>query len=94
MSDHNAEQLMFQLGQATLEIADKMDSVADKMDSMATAMDQLTGKLDRLTELVTEGFQEIRTDIRHQSETARIQADSISRLITLIERERTSGSAE
>lgn len=122
MSNQNFEQLLFQLGQATLEIADKMDSMADKMDSMAGKldgmagkldhvaekmdsvaekmdsmagrMDQLTGKLDRLADLVTEGFQDLKTEIRHQAETARVQADSVSRLITLIERQNNLGNPE
>jgi hypothetical protein len=50
--------------------------------------EEFDAKLDRLSEVVTEGFAELKETSRSQAETARMQAESVSRLVALFEQER------
>jgi len=72
-----------QLATATTEFAEKIDHLTSRMDQ----------RLDRLTEVVTTGFDELKQITQQQADTARMQmensrmqAESINRLIALLER--------
>ncbi len=71
-----------QLATATTELAEKIDHLTSRMDE----------RLDRLTEVVTTGFDELKQITQQQADTARMQmensrmqAESVNRLITLLE---------
>ncbi|KAM3103633.1 hypothetical protein ACKFKF_01075 [Phormidesmis sp. 146-12] len=68
-----------QLATATTELGEKIDHLMDRMDK----------RLDRLTELVTTGFTELKKITQQQADTARMQAESVDRLVALLERRDT-----
>ncbi|KAM3097907.1 hypothetical protein ACKFKG_07395 [Phormidesmis sp. 146-35] len=68
-----------QLATATTELVEKIDHLMDRMDK----------RLDRLTELVTTGFTELKKITQQQADTARMQAESVDRLVALLERRDT-----
>ncbi|MGV0023997.1 hypothetical protein [Phormidesmis priestleyi] len=63
-----------QLATATTKIAEKIDRLTSRMDE----------RLDRLTEVVTTGFDEIKQITQQQADTARMHAESVNRLVTLV----------
>lgn len=96
-----------QLATATTELAERIDDMRESLttgfertnasfDRTNAGIDHLretvTTGFDGLRELVTNGFTELKELSQQQAETARLQADSVSRLITLWERDRTAGS--
>lgn len=76
-----------QLATATTELAEKIDHLTGRMDE----------RLDLLTEVVTTGFDELKQITQQQADTARMQmensrmqAESVNRLVALLERKEGS----
>ncbi|KAM3097905.1 hypothetical protein ACKFKG_07385 [Phormidesmis sp. 146-35] len=61
-----------------------------ELRQLATATTELAEKIDHLTELVTTGFTEIKQITQQQADTARMQAESVDRLVALLERRERS----
>ncbi|KAM3112456.1 hypothetical protein [Phormidesmis sp. 146-33] len=61
-----------QLATATTKIAERIESTNEG--------------IDRLKEMVTTGFDELKRITQQQAETARMQAESVDRLVALLER--------
>lgn len=57
-----------------------------ELRQLATATIELAGKIDYLNEVVTTGFSELKQITQQQADTARLQAESVSRLVRLLER--------
>ncbi|KAM3112455.1 hypothetical protein [Phormidesmis sp. 146-33] len=79
-----------QLATATTELAERIESTNEGIDRLRETVN--TG-FDELRELVTTGFTEIKQITQQQADTARMQmensrmqAESINRLIALLER--------
>ena len=83
------QQELKQIAQATFELSEKIDTLTDGIqdlkETIAAGFEQTSLKLDRLADLITNGFQDIKEESRRQNETARMQAESVSRLIAMIE---------
>ena len=60
-----------------------------ELRQLATATTELADRINDLREVVTTGFSELKQITQQQADTARTQAESITRLISLLERDRT-----
>ncbi|WP_068814335.1 hypothetical protein [Phormidesmis priestleyi] len=90
------QQELKQIAQATFELSEKIDTLTDGIrdmregivdlkETIAAGFERTSLKLDRLADLTTNGFQDVKEESRRQNETARMQAESVSRLIAMIE---------
>ncbi|MGV0027189.1 hypothetical protein [Phormidesmis priestleyi] len=60
-----------------------------ELRQLATATTELADRINDLREVVTTGFSELKQITQQQANTAQTQAKSITRLISLLERDRT-----
>ncbi len=60
-----------------------------ELRQLATATTELADRINDLREVVTNGFTELKQITQQQANTAQTQAESITRLISLLERDRT-----
>ncbi|KAM3112454.1 hypothetical protein [Phormidesmis sp. 146-33] len=61
-----------------------------ELRQLATATTELAEKIDHLTGVVTTGFEELKQITQQQADTARMQAESVNRLVALLERRERS----
>lgn len=66
-------------------IREMREGIVDLKETIAAGFERTSLKLDRLADLTTNGFQDVKEESRRQNETARMQAESVSRLIAMIE---------
>lgn len=74
--DINTQYQLRMMTQAITELAERIDQ----------GFDRNSQNLDRLREVVETGFQDLRQVSQQQADTARSLADSVSRLVALLER--------
>jgi methyl-accepting chemotaxis protein len=65
------------------QLAKTKTELSEKIVHLMSQMDE---RLDRLTEVVTTGFDELKQITQQQADTARMQAESVDRLVALLER--------
>ncbi len=63
-----------------------LDSLFTRLDRIEAIQEENTRQIARLTEAVTVGFGELKAITQQQAEVAKQQAESISRLISLLEK--------
>jgi hypothetical protein len=59
--------------------------LTERIDAIGIRIDAIGEKIDALRDVVNNGFTELRMITQQQADTARLQAESVSRLIALLE---------